>query len=45
MASEENDEVIVRSLIDLGRNLGVETVAEGVETPEAWELLARSVAA
>jgi diguanylate cyclase (GGDEF)-like protein len=42
MATEENDEVIVRSLIDLGRNLGVETVAEGVETPEAWELLARS---
>ena len=39
MASDENDAVIVRSTIDLGHNLGLEVVAEGVETQEAWEQL------
>jgi len=39
MASNEDDAVIVRSTIDLGRNLGLEVVAEGVETLEAWERL------
>jgi EAL domain-containing protein (putative c-di-GMP-specific phosphodiesterase class I) len=32
MDSEENDAFIVRSTIDLGRNLGMHVVAEGVET-------------
>jgi diguanylate cyclase (GGDEF)-like protein/PAS domain S-box-containing protein len=39
MAHCEDDAVIVRSTIDLGRNLGLEVVAEGVETPEAWDRL------
>jgi diguanylate cyclase (GGDEF)-like protein len=34
-----HDAVIVRSTIDLGHNLGVKTVAEGVETPTAWRVL------
>jgi len=40
MAGIESDAVIVRSTIDLGHNLGVRVVAEGVETAEAWGLLA-----
>jgi len=31
---EDQDEVIVRSIIDLGHNLGMQVVAEGVETDE-----------
>ncbi len=34
-----NDEVIVKSTIDLGHNLGYHVVAEGVETPEVLERL------
>jgi len=39
MAAVESDAMIVRSTIDLGHNLGLRVVAEGVETPEAWDLL------
>ena len=39
MTNDENDAVIVRSTIDLGRNLGLEVVAEGVESREAWAAL------
>jgi EAL domain-containing protein (putative c-di-GMP-specific phosphodiesterase class I) len=40
MATDENDAVIVRSTIELARNLGLRVVAEGVETEEAWHQLA-----
>ncbi|HEV8681837.1 MAG TPA: EAL domain-containing protein [Actinomycetota bacterium] len=40
MLSDENDAVIVRSTIDLGRNLGLRVVAEGVESEEIWDRLA-----
>jgi diguanylate cyclase len=41
MASSEEDAVIVRSTIDLGRNLGLRVVAEGVEDPEVLDRLRR----
>ena len=40
MASDESDAAIVRTTIDLGRNLGLEVVAEGVETDEVLSSLA-----
>ena len=36
---DEQDEVIVRSIIDLGHNLGMQVVAEGVETDEVLSRL------
>jgi diguanylate cyclase (GGDEF)-like protein len=40
MATSPSDATIVRSTIDLGHNLGLRVVAEGVETQDAWEKLA-----
>ena len=34
--SDPSDAVIVRSTIDMGRNLGLQVTAEGVENQEAW---------
>lgn len=39
MVENENDAVLVRSIIDLGHNLGYQVVAEGVEDAEVWNLL------
>ena len=39
MAVNHNDAVIVRSTIELGHNLGLKVIAEGVETEAAWDRL------
>jgi EAL domain-containing protein (putative c-di-GMP-specific phosphodiesterase class I) len=39
MAADSGDAVIVRSIIDLAHNLGLEVVAEGVETEHAARTL------
>ena len=39
MQADRDDEMIVRSTIDLAHNLGITVVAEGVETAAAWHLL------
>jgi diguanylate cyclase (GGDEF)-like protein len=41
MTVDENDAIIVRSTIDLGHNLGMNVIAEGVESPEIWNRLAK----
>ena len=40
MATSDGDAFIVRATIDLGRNLGLRVVAEGVETEAVWNRLA-----
>jgi diguanylate cyclase len=40
MAEDPGDAVIVESTVHLGHNLGLEVVAEGVETDEVWNRLA-----
>ncbi len=40
MTSNPGDATIVRSTVELGRNLGLHVVAEGVETAEQWRELA-----
>lgn len=39
MQADKKDAMIVRSVIELGHNLGLTVVAEGVETPEMLETL------
>jgi diguanylate cyclase (GGDEF)-like protein len=39
MLTNQQDAVIVRSIIDLGHNLGLEVVAEGAETPDELNAL------
>ena len=39
MTEDAGDEAVVHSTIDLGRNLGLKVVAEGVESEEVWEQL------
>jgi EAL domain-containing protein (putative c-di-GMP-specific phosphodiesterase class I) len=39
MVKDTNDAVIVRSTIDLGHNMGLKVVAEGVETQDIWDRL------
>jgi diguanylate cyclase (GGDEF)-like protein len=41
LATDESDLVLVRSIIDLGRNLGLRVVAEGVEDEVSWQRLAQ----
>jgi diguanylate cyclase len=40
MTSDSRDAVIVRSTVELGRNLGLRVVAEGVEDQATWQALA-----
>jgi len=42
MAANSDDAKIVRSIVDLGHNLGLEVVAEGVENQATLDLLAAS---
>ncbi len=42
MNEDAGNATIVQSTIDLGHNLGLKVVAEGVETAEAYKALARS---
>ena len=39
MEEDEDDATIVRSTIELGRNLGLDVVAEGVESEQVWRRL------
>src|SRR4051794_1633185 len=40
LLEDERDAAIVHSVVDLAHRLGLTVVAEGVESPEAWERLA-----
>ena len=41
MNEDPDDAVIVRSVIDLGHNLGLRTVAEGIEDLDTWRELTK----
>lgn len=40
MDTNHDSEVIVKSTVDLGHNLGLKIIAEGVETEKIWNMLA-----
>jgi EAL domain-containing protein (putative c-di-GMP-specific phosphodiesterase class I) len=40
IAHSERQQHLVKAIVDLAKGLGIETVAEGVETEEAWMTLA-----
>jgi diguanylate cyclase (GGDEF)-like protein len=40
ITTNQSDDVIVKSIVELGRNLGLEVVAEGVEDKATWDRLA-----
>jgi diguanylate cyclase (GGDEF)-like protein len=42
MAKDRDDSAIVRSIIDLGHDLGLHVVAEGVEDKQTYEMLAEA---
>jgi diguanylate cyclase (GGDEF)-like protein len=41
LSEDARDAAIVHSLVDLGRRLGLHIVAEGVDSPDSWTLLAQ----
>jgi diguanylate cyclase (GGDEF)-like protein len=41
MENDDGDSKIVRSTIDLGHNMGLRVVAEGIESEAVWRLLAK----
>lgn len=41
MEHDANDAKIVRSTVDLGHNMGLRVVAEGIESEQAWNLLSQ----